>query len=1143
VVVGRTHRPHAYAELLVALAAQMPRSVLFHPAASSAMAAGPLPKRIRRILQLEDDPMLISGKSFVLVLAGLLVAATLSVLYLPSIGQAEESAAQIKELTTEDTESTEEAQKDEKKVTAESDEALAKPTDDWLRDINFASPADRAIAARAWRELGIKVAPPTEEDFEQVNLRRYGYRGGLKLIDFEHFPHLEEPFILTEFYSKPYSTGIAGFRDLERALDANAASTDDRIGLNGLSKDAEFNYAGRRPTNAARQANELTTKDTENAETEEDRQHIVQRSQTGHTVADKLAADNEELRSLFKASEENPIETRAYEVSPSAREMLSNMFEGWQKDPYGPKLEFEAVWTQNSGRLRIRAPKSAHEKLFAKVIEWSKQEGNQRDDDVDSSNDQRVIATLPYSVLNESPNEFLRAVEAARKDGSYVDLVERDEKMALVVARPPTESDWPNILGDPPRKDRVIAEKAWQRLGLKLTPASRLETLEFGLRATQIGVKILGGNVPKGLPLPAFLKRIGDREIGDFDQLHVWFNSKDGQTTKPVKVYAFADGHEYLFETQPIGETRADVIDPAPASNKASKFPSLEDQRLADLAWKRLGLELESLGEADLKRVRALGYDGGLKIVGGQGEIASQDKQIIWDDILVGLHAWPTTSLKDVAAVLARDDLEELNPLKFYVVRHTAGTSPFGGDGSPMQDTVISGRIRVREDDERRSIRTRSNLAPLRMPWEEHKPTSSIPEPGSTKTHVKTFDADATADEVNKAVRELQKATTGADPFAGPVQVELIPHDQGSALVVRGPAASNVEPVLNKAKLRYDGKYFDEWRENSRTELSTDRRLQAVKALAAFARAGYGKEALEAILDIAGEYDFRRRVSRNSVEGQLWSEIMNSLASRSSIDPTIAFSMLLDRFGKSPEKWQGLLSSFLARQPKLEGSALEQVRALFEHEEADVRSAALRAIVGNDPVGSAGLLTAALDDPGIQATALDLLAAAERQRTDQEQGATATAAIADFPIEDFMSVLFRSDPARPNPDGGMTAFVLLPRLATETAAKLAAALTEVLNDPEREADHITAVRAIGAIGRKAVDAKPVLERVYNESKDLRLRVAIAHALDRIDGGVGFRGRLMNDFIERRRDERADAERNQQQQELERLINEEQQLRR
>ena len=91
-VVTRTDRPHAYAELLVALAAQMPRSVLFHPAASSAMAAGPLRSRIRRILKLDDDPMLVSGKSFTLVLAALLTAAAVGLLYLPTNGHAEPSA-------------------------------------------------------------------------------------------------------------------------------------------------------------------------------------------------------------------------------------------------------------------------------------------------------------------------------------------------------------------------------------------------------------------------------------------------------------------------------------------------------------------------------------------------------------------------------------------------------------------------------------------------------------------------------------------------------------------------------------------------------------------------------------------------------------------------------------------------------------------------------------------------------------------------------------------------------------------------------------------------------------------------------------------------------------------------------------------
>ena len=95
-VVTRTDHPHAYAELLVALAAQMPRSVLFHPAASSAMAAGPLRSRIRRILQLDDDPMLVSGKSFAVVLASLLAMATAVGLYLPASGHAESSESKLR---------------------------------------------------------------------------------------------------------------------------------------------------------------------------------------------------------------------------------------------------------------------------------------------------------------------------------------------------------------------------------------------------------------------------------------------------------------------------------------------------------------------------------------------------------------------------------------------------------------------------------------------------------------------------------------------------------------------------------------------------------------------------------------------------------------------------------------------------------------------------------------------------------------------------------------------------------------------------------------------------------------------------------------------------------------------------------------
>lgn len=90
VVVGSTNRPHAYAELLVALASQLPRSVLFHPAASNALVSGPLERRIRAVLGIQDDPLLVSSKSIGIVMSGLLLVATLLVLNLPSQGDAGE---------------------------------------------------------------------------------------------------------------------------------------------------------------------------------------------------------------------------------------------------------------------------------------------------------------------------------------------------------------------------------------------------------------------------------------------------------------------------------------------------------------------------------------------------------------------------------------------------------------------------------------------------------------------------------------------------------------------------------------------------------------------------------------------------------------------------------------------------------------------------------------------------------------------------------------------------------------------------------------------------------------------------------------------------------------------------------------------
>jgi hypothetical protein len=689
------------------------------------MAAGPLRKRIRRILQLEDDPMLVSGKSLVIVLASLLVAATLAVLYLPAIGQAEESTTQQQEPATEDAVSTE---------------------------------SDPPIAA---------------SDDEVVELSA------------------------TEF---------------EKDLPAGLSVTE----ANG---------------------------------------------ETSHV--------------------------------------------------------------------------------------------------------EQVLATVPdpISPWEQLPEKLIAAISEANKNNIYVDLVKRGNEWALVTVPRPTERNWPQTLGDPPRKNRVIADKAWQRLGLKLIPASTLETWLFHLYGIGGPIKILGGNVPKGLPVPVFMRQIGDQEIHHFDQLHKWLGSEIGQTTKSVKVYAFADGNEYLFEAEVPGGTAPSERKLATAHTASQKFPSLEEQKLADLAWKRLGLELEPIGDEDRQRVRSRGYDGGLKIVGGHGDMMSQDKQIAWNDVLVGLHVWPTTSLKDVAQILAREDLDELNPLKFYVVRPTGVRV-----GTPQeQNAIISGRIRVGPDENQRPPRPNATTTPLPMPWEDSPSTGTSTKPGSMKTQVTKLDSSATADEINKAIEE---AGISAE---GPVQVELAPQDSGSALVIRGPDASNREPRPNdpffkppqsfrpqaatrphpgpdgnKRNLRYEGKTFDEWRDAWQTELSTQKRLEAVKALTAFGANGYGPEAAEAILAIAKNYDWESispGSNSNRVQNAVLSAFVHGGDSMQSIPAKDWFPLVIEGIKANDKRIQQLAHWVLRDANSLRGDLEFATKSLLELTHMEPRSLRRDALV------------------------------------------------------------------------------------------------------------------------------------------------------------------------------------------------------
>ncbi|HEX4412131.1 MAG TPA: M56 family metallopeptidase, partial [Lacipirellulaceae bacterium] len=192
-----------------------------------------------------------------------------------------------------------------------------------------------------------------------------------------------------------------------------------------------------------------------------------------------------------------------------------------------------------------------------------------------------ALATYPANWQAEAKGAetVLNDIKAARRKHLYVDLVQKDDQWLLVVARRPTEKDWPAILGAPPRKDRVIAEKTWHRLGVKIVPLNWAEKLYDEFEGVSTGVKIIGGNVPKGLPIPSVLTSVSNNKIDNMDSLLQWLDGDDGRAQSKVRCFATADDNEFMFDAQPAADSGGDsrgkttTVNPGPATALAVASP------------------------------------------------------------------------------------------------------------------------------------------------------------------------------------------------------------------------------------------------------------------------------------------------------------------------------------------------------------------------------------------------------------------------------------------------------------------------------------------------------------------------------------------------------------------------------------------
>jgi serine protease Do len=98
-------------------------------------------------------------------------------------------------------------------------------------------------------------------------------------------------------------------------------------------------------------------------------------------------------------------------------------------------------------------------------------------------------------------------------------------------------------------------------------------------------------------------------------------------------------------------------------AERHTRRPSVEER-----TWNVLGLRLRSLTPGESRGWNAR-YRGGLAVVEVRPGGPAAAQGIRPGDVLVGMHIWETISLDNVAYVLNRDDLAQLMPLKFYIVR------------------------------------------------------------------------------------------------------------------------------------------------------------------------------------------------------------------------------------------------------------------------------------------------------------------------------------------------------------------------------------------------------------------------------------------------------------------------------------------
>jgi len=146
-----------------------------------------------------------------------------------------------------------------------------------------------------------------------------------------------------------------------------------------------------------------------------------------------------------------------------------------------------------------------------------------------------------------------------------------------------------------------------------------------------------------------------------------------GDTIKSVagtEVHHRLDLERALLELGDDAPVAVSVVRAGKPMNLQMRLASLPAQHpgRADRIWQELGVRLVAVAKQKLPASRER-YNGGLKVVDVRAGGPADLQGIRAGDVLVGMHVWETISLDNVHYVLNREDLADVSPIKFYILR------------------------------------------------------------------------------------------------------------------------------------------------------------------------------------------------------------------------------------------------------------------------------------------------------------------------------------------------------------------------------------------------------------------------------------------------------------------------------------------